>query len=131
MTCQSTEGMGQVVAQSSLSQQQKQPFYTEEEKSTLSTLNVSDNPLPIAPKSMYIYNVDQDYYSIYYIFIFNSLCLCRFEVTHTVQWSVKDYASDHFSQVTSRLCQRTNFKTFSAIFFILEVIFIFNKNRTK
>jgi len=55
MTCQSTERMGQGVVQSRLSQQRKQPFYTEEEKSTLSTLNVSDNPLSIAPKSMYIY----------------------------------------------------------------------------
>lgn len=100
MTCQSTAGMSQGVAQSRLSQQWKQLFYTEEEKSTLSTLNVSDNPLSIAQKSIYINNEDQDYYSIFYIRIFNSLFLCRFEVTYTVQWSVKDYASDHFSQVT-------------------------------
>jgi hypothetical protein len=93
MACQSTEGMGQGVAQFRTSQQRKQLLYTEEEKSTLSSLNVSDNPLSLAPKYMYIYNEDQDYYSIYNIFIFNSLCLCRFEVTYTVQWSVKDYAS--------------------------------------
>ena len=139
LTHQSTDFATHGEAHFSLTQQQQQLLFIEQEGITSSSLNVSKKPLYIREKYMYVYDevqdvlsvyfigqnnmvdslfhtisfqpnkssetsqpgwaaigefeCDQDYYSIFYLCVFNGIQLVRLEISYIVKGPTTDYVS--------------------------------------